>query len=136
MLDRRRPLKAKRGSLLSRGEKRILGRNRSKTFHKLRQAGALIARTGPKHSEWAKTRDAWFIQNPAEVYVCWLQTHPRCPITMKRKQVTLDHVKARSTYPELEFEFSNLLPACTWCNNEKGSTHVTTEEHERRKKGL
>lgn len=39
-------------------------------------------------------------------------------------ETTLDHVKSRSSRPDLRYEFSNLKPCCFTCNTLKGSKSV------------
>lgn len=65
---------------------------------------------------WEKTRKQWFIENAADYYVCYL-----CRKGLMPYETTLDHIKPRSSHPELREEMSNLAPCCTKCNRDKGS---------------
>lgn len=125
MLSRRRQLK--RGSFQTKGDLRRDVSKKIKVFKKLRHAGAVIPRTGPKYTAWQQYRDDWFVRHNQDTYECWLQISPYCPKFMKRKYTTLDHIKPRSFYPELEYEDSNIRPACKPCNDAKGSTIIIKE---------
>lgn len=39
----------------------------------------------------------------------------------KGKNATLDHIKPRSLYPELERDIKNLVTSCVKCNSKKGN---------------
>lgn len=63
-----------------------------------------------------QTRKAWYKENPADYYTCYL-----CGKSLLKQDVTLDHIKPRSGHPSLRHELSNLAPCCWECNNKKGS---------------
>lgn len=42
-----------------------------------------------------------------------------CKINVESKDVTIDHFKPKSLYPELVVEWENLFPVCLRCNREK-----------------
>lgn len=74
--------------------------------------------------EWrnvfTEVKMAWFLLNPPEYdgdyYQCRL-----CPFAVHTDVLTLDHIKPRSTYPQLKYDFENLQPAHVVCNSLKGS---------------
>lgn len=41
-----------------------------------------------------------------------------------REDVTVDHIKPRSKYPELQFEVDNLVISCRSCNSSKGTKEL------------
>ena len=76
----------------------------------------LLKRQGKVSDKWLRVRRQWFVDNQAESYTCYI-----CGRFLWPADVTLDHIKSRSSHPELRFEMSNLAPACWKCNTEKGS---------------
>lgn len=82
-----------------------------------------LPKTKRNHSShatlWIRTRRQWFIENPAEFYVCYI-----CDKSLMPYETTLDHVKSRSRHPELRYVMSNLKPCCWTCNSEKGSKDI------------
>lgn len=44
---------------------------------------------------------------------------PKCDRIMYKGFASIDHIKPKSKYPELIFEYSNLEVICLTCNNEK-----------------
>jgi len=40
-------------------------------------------------------------------------------------EIHVDHIKPRSTHPELELEFTNLQPLCRACNKGKSNKYET-----------
>jgi len=88
-----------------------------------------MKRIGNVGKKWLLTRDKWLEQNKAPYYFCYY-----CDKMMTRTELTLDHKKSRSRYPELRFKLSNLVPSCYPCNQEKGS--LDSEEFLRLKRGL
>lgn len=111
----------KKGRGLAKGTLRQFENKKLRAFRGLRQNGAIMSRKGPKYDEWRRFRDQWFVDNSQEWYECSLQISYRCPKRMRRKNTTLDHVKPRSTHPQLEYEPTNIKTACGYCNGEKGS---------------
>lgn len=76
---------------------------------------------------WERTRREWIKANPPDhsgFYYCYLHLAPDCLNAMTTDQMTLDHIKSRSRYPELRFEHSNLKPCCMPCNVLKGSRDI------------
>lgn len=71
---------------------------------------------GQHYSMWEHTRNKWFKDNWAESYECYL-----CGRYLLPTETTLDHIKPRSSNPELRYEMSNLAPCCMTCNTLKGS---------------
>ena len=63
-----------------------------------------------KKSEWDKERKQWFIDNPADWYVCHY-----CHLSMLKSDTTLDHENNRR-------HKGRLLPCCFMDNARKGST--------------
>lgn len=83
----------------------------------------VIKPIGKRTIEWLKIRRAWFKANPAEYYECKLRISPMCPKFMKKNETTLDHIIPKSNAANYanRHDFSNLQPACSPCNNQKGS---------------
>lgn len=77
-----------------------------------------INRTGKQYALWNETRRKWFQANPPVdgYYYCHY-----CHIPLTIETVTLDHMKNRSSHPELRHMLSNLVPCCIPCNMIKGS---------------
>lgn len=75
-----------------------------------------LKKRGKQYINWVRTRREWFINNPAESYICYL-----CGKYLLPNETTLDHVLPRSRNPELRYKFSNLKPCCYDCNIKKGS---------------
>lgn len=71
-----------------------------------------------------ETKRLWFENNPPDskgVWLCYLRISPWCPVKLTRSTIELDHVKPRSGNPHLKYDITNLRPACTYCNQLKGS---------------
>lgn len=75
-----------------------------------------IKQRGKQYNKWLETRKHWFEEFKAPYYWCYI-----CNKQLLQSEVTLDHIKARSSHPELRYKFSNLAPCCWQCNSEKGS---------------
>lgn len=84
-----------------------------------------INKVGKTTKQWLITRATWIKKNPPTIdgkyWVCYLQIHPWCPVRIDLANLTLDHVISRSHAPNLRFNADNLMPACKYCNTEKGS---------------
>jgi 5-methylcytosine-specific restriction endonuclease McrA len=78
-----------------------------------------LNKTGKHFTKWRDTRNRWLQVNKAPYYFCYL-----CNKMMTKSQLTLDHVKSRSRYPELRYELSNLRPCCWIYNEKKGSRDI------------
>lgn len=80
---------------------------------------------GKVTKKWIETREEWLQNNPPPIdgkyWLCYLQIHPWCPKKLTRETITLDHVVARTRDQSKRFEQSNLKPACSFCNEMKGS---------------
>ena len=75
-------------------------------------------------SKTQATRHLWLKLNPPTeqgFWICYLNISPFCLLKLTQATLKLDHVKARSRYPELKYDVSNLRPACEFCNDMKGS---------------
>lgn len=79
-----------------------------------------INQRGKVAKQWTETRNQWFIDNPAEFYVCYL-----CKKLIPKNETTLDHKIPRSRSPSLRFDPSNLAPCCWTCNGAKGSRVIS-----------
>lgn len=77
-----------------------------------------LRRLGKIGKKWLQFRAQWFIDNPADYYICYI-----CGDRLTRRETTLDHVIPRSNRPDLRFDPSNIEPCCWRCNAEKGSKH-------------
>ncbi|MDR1083859.1 MAG: HNH endonuclease [Deltaproteobacteria bacterium] len=52
------------------------------------------------------------------------ECHAKCYICEDASEVlTVDHIKPRNSYPDLEYDWYNLLLACEHCNGVKGSNY-------------
>lgn len=84
-----------------------------------------IKKVGKQTKQWLITRATWIKKNPPPIegkyWICYLKIHPWCPIRLDVTHLTLDHVVSRSRDVKLRFNLDNLKPACTYCNNQKGS---------------
>lgn len=79
---------------------------------------------GKTAKQWKVTRDTWIKKNPPShegYWECYLKIHPNCPRWLDIYSLTLDHVVPRSKDGSIKFSQSNLKPACSWCNEMKGS---------------
>lgn len=100
-----------------------------------------VVKSGMSYTQkWTRIRKLWIQLHPPNhqgYYECYL-----CFRWITTDALTLDHVKARSRYPELRFELNNLRPCCASCNREKGSKdleemieRICTNCHKRIKPG-
>jgi 5-methylcytosine-specific restriction endonuclease McrA len=84
-----------------------------------------IKKVGKTTKQWLITRATWIKKNPPTIddryWECYLRIHPWCPIRLDIKSLTVDHVVSRTKDPSQRFTQTNLKPACTYCNNMKGS---------------
>lgn len=84
-----------------------------------------INKVGKQTKQWFLTRSTWIRKNPAPIagkyWICYLRIHPWCPTKLDITTLTLDHVVSRSRDSSLRFKQGNLRPACSYCNNMKGS---------------
>lgn len=82
-----------------------------------------LKKFGKYGKQWIVTRDTWIRKNPPVngYWTCYLQIHPYCPINLTITTLTIDHIVARSTDPSKRYSLDNLMPACRWCNEQKGS---------------
>lgn len=64
--------------------------------------------------------------NPDEAgsWTCYLRISPECPVFLDESTVTLEHVMSKIRHPKLRWRTENILPACTFCNEIKGSLSV------------
>lgn len=88
----------------------------SRRPNKTLRASKPMRKIGKVTKKWLQVRDKWLEVNKAEYYVCFY-----CPRIMTRSQLTLDHKLSRSRHPELRYDWHNLVPCCTPCNEAKGS---------------
>ena len=91
-------------------------------FHKPRNR---IRKESPKaYAHRQETKSAWLLENPADdngEWECYLQISDVCPIKLNADTLVLEHVKSRSTSPELRYVISNIKASCEFCNRLKGS---------------
>lgn len=83
-----------------------------------------IKKMGKHAKQWFITRATWIRKNPPDrdgYWYCYLQIHEWCPVKLTISTLTLDHVVSRSSDPKLRYNQDNLRPACTYCNDAKGS---------------
>ncbi len=82
---------------------------------------------GKYTKQWIITRKTWIRNNPPDdrgYYKCYLNISPFCPSWMLQREMTLDHVIARSRDASKRYAADNLRPACYPCNTLKGSQSV------------
>lgn len=92
-----------------------------------------LKKIGKQTKQWFITRATWIRKNPPDAngyWYCYLGIHPWCPhkltadkdlVTRDVGMLTLDHVVARTRDPGQVFTQDNLMPACGYCNEMKGS---------------
>lgn len=76
---------------------------------------------------WMDARAKWIADNPPDqqgYWYCYLQIHPWCPHRLTLETLTLDHVVARTKDASRRNDQSNLKPACSYCNEMKGSKRL------------
>lgn len=86
-----------------------------------------LKKVGKQTKQWFVTRATWIRKNPPDAngyWYCYLNIHPWCPRRLTIETLTLDHVVPRSKDHSIKFTLSNLKPACTYCNNQKGSKRL------------
>lgn len=81
--------------------------------------------------EATKTRDkrlaataAWFEQNPPDRngnWRCYISKHPQCPKVLNRRTLVLEHDLSKARRKDLQFDVTNIHPACAFDNKAKGS---------------
>ena len=87
-----------------------------------------IRQRGKQSLKWEQTRRDCFKINPGDLYHCYL-----CGKVLQKNEVTLDHMKSRSSRPDLRYEMDNLAPACWQCNSLKGSQSLENYNKSRQK---
>jgi 5-methylcytosine-specific restriction endonuclease McrA len=93
---------------------KLCGGSHYQTFCRLSRKP--IKQKGKHALLWDKHRAAWMKAHEGEIKHCYL-----CGKYLPDEEVTLDHVKPRSSHPELVYDDTNLKPACWECNYRKGS---------------
>lgn len=86
-----------------------------------------ISSKGKQWKNWQRTRVDWIEANPPSFggyWECYLKISPMCPKFLTIDTLTLDHVVGRGRDSKLRYVLSNLKPACSPCNNLKGSQSV------------
>lgn len=92
-----------------------------------------LNKIGKQTKQWFVTRATWIRKNPPDAngyWYCYLRIHPWCTpkLTTDKDKVgygvgllTVDHVVARTRDGSKKFSQDNLMPACGYCNDMKGS---------------
>lgn len=107
----------------------------SAMYHKPRKPIAvnkpLKRSTKPIRFEAVKTREkrkateaAWFAANPPDrngFWWCYISKHPLCPKRLTRETLVLEHNLSKARRKDLQFDISNIYPACRHDNKAKGS---------------
>lgn len=75
-----------------------------------------IKKKGKVSKQWERTRAKWFLTHSQVYYACYI-----CGKRMNPSETQLDHVKSRSSRPDLRFSLDNLKPICMADNMRKGS---------------
>lgn len=88
---------------------------------------------GKQTKQWFITRATWIRKNPPDengYWYCYLNIHPWCPrrltidtdlVSKEVGLLTIDHIVARTRDYSKRFSQDNLRPACSYCNEMKGS---------------
>jgi 5-methylcytosine-specific restriction endonuclease McrA len=84
--------------------------------------------------QWIIAKSKWFKLNSPDIdgeyYQCAL-----CPYAIPKDEVTLDHIKPRSTHKAIRYFQYNLQPAHGGCNTRKGSMSMKAYEQTYGKNG-
>ena len=110
-------------------------------FHKPRKPIAvnrpLKRSTKPIRFEAVKTRDkrkateaAWHAANPPDkdgYWYCYISKHPACPKRLTIETLVLEHNHSKARRKDLQFDITNIYPACAFDNKAKGS--LTAREY-------
>lgn len=113
----------------------------SKGYHKPRKPiatrTALKPATKPMRKEAVKTRQrrqattmAWFEANPPDQnghWRCYISKSPDCPKLLTKETVVLEHNLSKARRKDLQFDITNIFPACAADNKAKGS--LSAEEY-------
>lgn len=65
---------------------------------------------------WIATRKLWLMLHEGDNFECFY-----CKRPLEENELTLDHYKSRSRYPQFRDSLHNLVPCCLPCNQRKGS---------------
>lgn len=66
----------------------------------------------------------WFKTNPPDAYgewKCYLQISPNCHKKVDRGTLNIEHMNSKARRPDQKHDLDNLKPACSPCNELKGS---------------
>lgn len=93
--------------------------------------------TKPIRFEAVKTREkrlettaAWFEANPPDKnghWHCYISKHPYCPKILTAETIVLEHDHSKARRKDLQFDITNIHPACKYDNKAKGS--LTAKEY-------
>jgi len=82
-------------------------------------------------SEAVKTREKrqattaeWFEANPPDkdgYWYCYISKHPQCPKRLTVDTIVLEHDLSKARRKDLQFDITNIHPACGYDNKAKGS---------------
>lgn len=82
-------------------------------------------------SEAVKTREKrlettakWFEHNPPDRngnWHCYISKHPQCPRILTVDTIVLEHDLSKARRKDLQFDITNIHPACAFDNKAKGS---------------
>lgn len=91
----------------------------------------LPRQTKPLRKEAVKTREKrkateadWFAANPPDqhgYWYCYISKHPQCPKRLTRETIVLEHNHSKARRKDLQFDITNIFPACAFDNKAKGS---------------
>lgn len=104
-------------------------------YHKPRKAIAvnkpLKRVTKPIRFESEKTRTKrkqteqdWHKANPPDkngYWYCYISKHPQCPKRLTIETLVLEHDQSKARRKDLQFDITNIHPACAFDNKAKGS---------------
>lgn len=82
---------------------------------------AEAVRTREKRKE---TEAEWFKANPPDAngfWYCYISRHTLCPKQLTVDTLVLEHNLSKARRKDLQFDITNIFPACSYDNKAKGS---------------
>lgn len=76
-----------------------------------------MAKRKSTYKKWVKANPP----NEYDTWTCYLQISSLCPKILRKEYLTLEHIIPKVKAPELKYDISNIKPACSFCNKQKGS---------------
>lgn len=93
--------------------------------HKPRKSMQATRRLRPESAKHRTNREAtteeWFELNGNGPWECYLRVSPNCERIVTKETVNIEHPLSKVRHPELRWDAKRLKPACSPCNEFKGS---------------